>query len=60
EIEISVLKRQCFAGRIDCINKIRQKVAAWNLDRNSCQTKIDWQFKTKDARVKLKRLYPKI
>ena len=24
------------------------------------RTKIDWQFKTADARIKLKRLYPKL
>jgi len=55
EIELSVLKRQCLAGRIDCIEKMRADVTAWNTDR----TKVDWQFRTKDARIKLKRLYPK-
>ncbi len=60
EIELSVLKRQCLSGRIDCIEKMRAKVAAWNLDRNNRQNKIDWQFRTDDARVKLKRLYPKL
>ena len=60
EIELSVLKRQCLAGRIDCIEKMRKKVAAWNIDRNNRQTKVDWQFRTDDARIKLKRLYPKL
>jgi hypothetical protein len=60
EIEISVLKRQCLAGRIDCIEKMRAKVSAWNTDRNNRQTKVDWQFKTDNARTKLKRLYPKL
>jgi len=60
EIELSVLKRQCLAGRIDCIDKMRAKVAAWNTDRNNRQTKVDWQFRTDDARIKLKRLYPKL
>ena len=59
EIELSVLKRQCLAGRIGCIKKMRSDVAAWNADRNNRQTKVDWQFRTKDARIKLKRLYPK-
>ena len=59
EIELSVLKRQCLANRIDCIEKMRATVAAWNTDRNSRQTKVDWQFTTSDARTKLKRLYPK-
>ena len=59
EIELSVLKRQCLAVRIDCIEKMRAKVMAWNNDRNNRQTKVDWHFKTVDARTKLKRLYPK-
>ena len=59
EIELSVLKRQCLVGRIDCIEKVRTKVAAWNTDRNNRQTNVDWQFGTNDARRKLKRLYPK-
>jgi hypothetical protein len=59
EIELSVLKRQCLAGRIDCIQKMRSEVTIWNTDRNNRQTKVDWQFRTNDARIKLKRLYPK-
>lgn len=60
EIELSVLKRQCLAGRIDCIEKMRTSVATWNTDRNNRQTKVDWQFTTGDARTRLKRLYPKL
>jgi len=59
EIELSALKRQCLAGRIDCIHKMRAQVAAWNTDRNNRQTKVDWRFTADDARIKLKRLYPK-
>ena len=59
EIELSVLKRQCLAGRIPYIEKMRNEVRAWNTDRNNRQSNIDWQFRTKDARIKLKRLYPK-
>jgi len=60
EIELSALKRQCLSVRIDCIEKMRRKVAAWNNDRNCRQTTVDWQFKTDHARIKLKRLYPKL
>ena len=60
EIELSVLKRQCLAGRIACIEKMRAEVHAWNIDRNNRQSNIDWQFRTDDARIKLKRLYPKL
>lgn len=60
EIEISVLKRQCLAGRIPDIQTMRDKVAQWNTDRNNRQSSIDWRFTTNDARIKLKRLYPQI
>ena len=60
EIELSALKRQCLASRISCIEKMRTKVFAWNTNRNSSQTKVDWRFTASDARIRLKRLYPKI
>jgi transposase len=60
EIELSVLGRQCLDRRIGSIDELRTEVAAWQGARNREQAKIDWQFKTADARVKLKRLYPSI
>jgi hypothetical protein len=39
---------------------MRALTRAWNEDRNSRQSKADWQFSTEDARIKLKKLYPKI
>jgi hypothetical protein len=60
EIELSVLKGQCLSSRIDCIEKVRAKVSAWNSVRNNRQASVDWQFRTSDARIKLKRLYPKL
>jgi hypothetical protein len=59
EIELSVLKRQCLAERIPTMEQMRKEVIAWNRARNTKQTRVDWQFTTTDARVKLKRLYPK-
>jgi len=32
----------------------------WKIDRNLANTKVNWQFTTADARIKLKRLYPSI
>lgn len=32
----------------------------WQQSRNTKKAKINWQFRTDDARVKLKRLYPTI
>jgi hypothetical protein len=34
-------------------------VAAWELNRNNRASTIDWRFTTEDARIKLKRIYPK-
>ena len=39
---------------------MRKEVTAWEQDRNNRATTIDWRFTTEDARIKLKRLYPKI
>ena len=60
EIELSVLKSQCLDRRIPEINIMRKEVCAWENHRNNHQSKIDWQFTTSDARIKLRRLYPKL
>jgi molybdenum cofactor biosynthesis enzyme MoaA len=60
EIELSVLKRQCLSRRIPEIAYMKAEVRAWENNRNNFVRKINWQFNTEDARIKLKRLYPKI
>lgn len=60
EIELSALNSQCLNRRIADIQTMKHEVAAWELDRNNRATTIDWRFTTEDARIKLKRLYPKI
>jgi hypothetical protein len=60
EIELSALKRQCLPDRIPDADRMRRMVHAWNIERNTRQTRVDWQFTTDDARIKLKRLYPKL
>jgi hypothetical protein len=60
EIELNVLSRQCFCQMIGEAAILREQVAAWESDRNAQQKGVDWQFTTADARIKLKRLYPKI
>jgi hypothetical protein len=60
ETELSILSRQCLDRRIDCKAIMISEVAAWEQDRNTHESKIDWQFTTADARIKLKRLYPSI
>ena len=58
EMELSVLARQCLDRRIPDLEALRREVGAWEEKRNAAVVKVDWQFTTADARVKLKRLYP--
>ena len=58
EAEISVMSRQCLNRRIDSIDEVRSEVGAWQVYRDRIQAKVDWQFTSEDARIRLKRLYP--
>jgi hypothetical protein len=58
EIELSHLSRQCLADRIEDKETLIAEVHAWNTKRNARNAKAHWQFTTKEARVKLHRLYP--
>lgn len=60
EIELSVLKGQCLGRRIDNMESMKTEVVAWEQDRNNNLKKINWQFTTSDARIRLTRLYPKL
>lgn len=60
EIELHVLNGQCLNRHIPTINKIKEEIKAWAQNRNNKKSRINWQFTTKDARIKLKRLYPSI
>ncbi|KAA6329087.1 hypothetical protein EZS27_022070, partial [termite gut metagenome] len=40
------------------MDKMEKEVDAWQKHRNNKDAKINWQFTTKDARIKLKKLYP--
>ena len=58
EIELSVFTRQCLDRRIPDQAMLRREAAAWSHKRNTAEKRVDWQFTTENARVKLKRLYP--
>ena len=58
ESELSVLSGQCLDRRIADKQILAHEVNAWQDHRNKHHAKANWQFKTADARVKLKRLYP--
>ena len=38
----------------------QEEVNAWENHRNNKNCRINWQFTNKDARIKLRRLYPSI
>jgi hypothetical protein len=60
ESELSVLSRQCLDRRIESIELLKSECLSWNVQRNTLQKGVDWQFTTDDARIKLKRLYPQV
>ena len=60
EPELSVLTRQCLNDRLGTQSEVKRRVGEWESDRNNRQKGISWRFTTEDARIKLKRLYPKV
>lgn len=59
EIELSALGNQCLAKRrINSVEKLNEELSSWHTERNDGQKSVNWQFKTADARTKLKHLYP--
>jgi hypothetical protein len=60
EIELSVLSRQCLDERMADKPTLKHETTAWVTKRNQNHCRVDWQFTTADARVKLKRLYPSV
>jgi len=58
EIELNVLIGQCLNRRIAEIEVMRSEVKAWESARNGMNAKVNWQFTTENARIKLNRLYP--
>jgi DDE superfamily endonuclease len=57
EIELSAFERD-LPHRVSNKPAMQQHVAAWEKRRNESKVKVDWQFNTADARVKLRKLYP--
>jgi hypothetical protein len=60
EIELHVLNGQCLNRHISSMEKIQSEVEAWQTARNNKNSKIKWQFTNKEARIKLRRLYPSL
>ena len=58
EIELSILSRQCLNRRIPDAPTLIREIESWQTDRNHRASKVRWQFTTKNARIKLRKLYP--
>ena len=60
EIELSVLFRECLDRRIPDQQTLIEEVSIWEEKRNKKGACTNWRFQSKDARIKLRRLYPSI
>ena len=60
EIEFSVLARACLRGRNGDEGSLERAVGACVSERNAIGATINWRFTAKDARAKLRRLYPDV
>ena len=58
EIEFSVLARACLKGRNPDECALKRNISACEAERNAMGATINWRFTAKDARTKLRRLYP--
>lgn len=60
ECELSCLSSQCLAGRrIGELARLQTEITAWSKSTNAKQRGVDWHLQLDDARIRLKRLYPK-
>ena len=60
EIEISLLARSALKARVASRVEFEETVKSNVARRNRKPRPINWQFTNKDARIKLKRLYPSV
>lgn len=59
EIALSVLSHECLGSRrFASMDILEKELKAWEALHNAKPRRIDWQFRTSDARIKLKHLYP--
>jgi transposase len=58
ELEWSALARQALRERVGDVVALTAVAERWVTDRRARAVRIDWQFRSVDAQIKLKRLYP--
>ncbi|MEY8330821.1 hypothetical protein AALB81_16110 [Lachnospiraceae bacterium 48-33] len=52
------MTRQCLSRRIAETEILRRELSAWETERNTVAAKVNWHFRTSDARIKLSSFYP--
>jgi hypothetical protein len=60
EIELSMLARVALKQRFANKRLLVKQIKAYLKEKNKAAIQINWQFTTKNARTKLKKLYPKL
>ena len=61
ECELSAMIQQCRHGRrFGTIDAMRKETQAWYEAINAKQRGVEWQFRTNDARLRLRSRYPKL
>jgi DDE superfamily endonuclease len=60
EIELSLVSRQCLAGRMAAEETLKRELTAYEKRRHAAHATIQWRFTVQKARRKLHRLYPSI
>ena len=58
ELEFAAIQGQCLDRRIATKEELTREVDAWRDKRNDREVRANWQFKTEDARISLRKLYP--
>jgi hypothetical protein len=60
EIKLRILSRQCIGKRrFASASAMDRAIESWESRRNQQRAGTNWRFTTKDARIKLKSLYPR-
>jgi hypothetical protein len=58
EIELSCLTKQCLGRRLADLDILNAELDSWTDTINADERQVDWRFTTRDARIKLRHLYP--
>ncbi len=60
EIGLNLFTKQCLAKRMNSIEQLTEELDTWCEWRNQAKIAVNWHFTTKDARTKLRSLYPDV